>query len=70
MIGRDDFYWVGNKLFLKKEEFVELIPHELYTKMWHLKFRWRDEKTPEFFNLVNARENARLYAAQNARGEP
>ncbi len=65
MIGRDRFYWDKLKLYYKDELQVELIPHENYENMYYLRFRWRDEKTPEFFNLINARENSRIYSARH-----
>lgn len=56
--GYDRFAWKGLKLFFECERMVELIPHEVYEKHYHLKFCWRDEQTPEFFNIFNARENS------------
>lgn len=48
-----------NKLYFQNKLLVELIPHETYPKHWHLKFCWREEKTPEFFNAHNAWENSK-----------
>lgn len=57
--GYDVLRWEdGKKLFFSDELQVELIPHEVYEKHYHLKFRWRDEPTPEFFNIHNAKDNA------------
>lgn len=64
-VSRDSMHWDGLKLYFGKELQTELIPHEKYENHYHLKFRWRDEKTPEFFNLINARENARVYSRRN-----
>lgn len=58
-------HWEDHKLFYSKMLLTELIPHEKYEKHYHLKFYWRDEKTPEFFNIYNARENARVYSLQH-----
>lgn len=65
MIGSEDLRWDNKKLYHKDKLLVELIPHETYEKHWHLKFYWRDEKTPEFFNIINAKENSRVYALQH-----
>lgn len=54
--------WKGLNLIFQKETLVELIPHETYPAHWYLKFRWRKEKTPEFFNIFNAKENSRRIA--------
>lgn len=59
--GWDRLHWEENKLFFQEQELVELIPSEM-EKHWHLKFIWRDTPTSEFFNIFNARENARIYA--------
>lgn len=60
-----DLKWKEKKLYNKDQLLVELIPHEVYPKMYHLKFCWREDKTPEFFNIINAKENTRIYAAQH-----
>lgn len=51
--------WNKNRLTFNGKTVVELVPHDTVPKHWHLKFAWRDEKTPEFFNLTNAKCNAR-----------
>lgn len=56
--GYDRFKWKNNKLTHEGKFLVELVPHEKYEKHYYLKFCWRKEKTPEFFNLVNAKMNA------------
>lgn len=48
-----------------KEVVTTLVPHSTIPNHYHLKFYWRDEKTPEFFNIVNARENARIYSSRH-----
>lgn len=62
IVARNNLHWEDLKLCWKDEVWTELIPHEIHLNHYHLKFRWRDEKTPEFFNIVNARENARVYS--------
>lgn len=57
--GYDRLTRKGLKIFFEDELKVELVPHEKYENHYHLKFAWRDEKTPEFFNIVNAVENAK-----------
>jgi hypothetical protein len=63
-------HWEDKKLYLKEKLLTELIPNETYGNHYHLKFFWRDEKTPEFFNIFNARENARLYSLQKMSQSP
>lgn len=58
--GHDKLHWEGMKLYFSEKLLVELVPHEVHAKHWHLKFCWRDEKTPEFFNIYNARHNSRI----------
>lgn len=60
--GWDRLHWEDYKLYFQDQFMVELIPSSKYEKHYHLKFMWRDEPTPEFFNIFNARENARLIA--------
>ena len=63
VIGNKELTWdKDNDLIYQERTIVSLVPHEIHPKMWHLKFCWRDEKTPEFFNIFNARENARRFA--------
>lgn len=50
--------WKGLNLFFRKKKYVTLIPHETYPKMYYLKFFWREEKTPEYFNIIWSRENS------------
>lgn len=57
--GHEVLSWNGLKLMFQKEVQVELIPHETIPAHWHLKFGWKEGITPEFFNIFNARENAR-----------
>ncbi len=63
-VRNKDLHWEDKKLFYKDTLLTELIPHDTVENHYHLKFFWRDEKTPEFFNLTNARENARMYSLQ------
>lgn len=56
--GYDRLHWKKERLFFEKKELVSLIPHERFDKMWYLKFSWRHDKTPEFFNIFWARENS------------
>lgn len=60
--GWNNLDWKDNKLYFQEKLLVELIPHEIYENHYHLKFDWRDEKTPEFFNLTNAKDNSRRIA--------
>jgi hypothetical protein len=59
--GYERFSWKDKSLYFEKTKMVELIPHEKFPKMYHLKFKWRDEPTPEFFNSINAKENAQRF---------
>lgn len=59
-----NLHWEEDKLFYKEMLLTELIPHDTYENHYHLKFFWREDKTPEFFNKINARENARVYSLQ------
>lgn len=56
--GWEVLRWEEDKLFFQEQELVQLIPHEKYVECYYLKLWWRDEPTPEFFNIVNAKENA------------
>lgn len=59
---REDFHWdEDNDLIYQGRAVCSLVKHETIPNHYHLKFEWRDEKTPEFFNIYNARENARVY---------
>jgi hypothetical protein len=63
ILASGDFHWDSdNDLIFQKRAVCSLVKHETIPDHWHLKFDWRDEKTPEFFNIFNARENARLYS--------
>lgn len=64
-LSRKDFTWDGYDLMFQNRAVCTLVPHESVENHWHLKFEWRDEKTPEFFNVTNARENARIYCAEH-----
>lgn len=63
-LSRKDFHWEEMDLMFGKEVVTTLIPHKTIPNHYHLKFYWREEETPEFFNIVNARENARLYSSR------
>lgn len=60
--GYERFTWEDLKLYHQGKFMVELILSEKYEKHYHLKFMWRDEATPEFFNIINARENAKRFS--------
>lgn len=64
-LARKDFNWDGMDLIFQRRAICSLVPHEIYANHYHLKFEWRDEKTPEFFNIFNARENARIYSSRH-----
>lgn len=64
-LARKDFTWEGMDLKFQNETVCSLIPSQKYENHYHLKFSWREKETPEFFNIFNARENARIYSAQN-----
>lgn len=63
--GHDRLKWKGLKLYFGDRLVTELIPHDSAPKMYHLKFFWRDDKIPEYFNIIWARENARVYSLQH-----
>lgn len=69
-VRNKDLHWEGNKLFFREMLLTELISHDTIEKHYHLKFFWRDEKTPEFFNIQNARENARMYSLRRLPQSP
>lgn len=60
--GFERLRWKDEKLYHQKKYMGELIPHEIYPNHYHLKFAWRDEATPEFFNIFNAKENLMRFA--------
>ena len=68
ILADKEFTWNGDDLMFQGEVICSIVKHETVPKHWHLKFSWRDEKTPEFFNIFNARENARLYSRRHAQG--
>lgn len=49
----------GMKIYFGDVVAAELVPHEKYVKHYYLQFSWRTDKTEEFFNIVNAVENAK-----------
>lgn len=59
--GWNVLHWEENKLYFQDQWLVEIVPSK-YEKQYHLQFYWRDEPTVEFFNVFNARENARRFA--------
>lgn len=60
-----DLHWEGLNLCYQKGTWVRLVPDDKYPEMYHLEFKWRNfAKTPEMFNIINARENARVYTLQ------
>lgn len=64
-IRNKNLHWEGLKLMYQDILLTELIPSKVYKNHYHLKFHWRDEPTPELFNIFNARENARTYSLQH-----
>lgn len=68
VLADKEFTWNGDDLMFQREIICSLVKHKTIEKHWHLKFSWRDEKTPEFFNIFNARENARVYSRKHAQG--
>lgn len=69
-VRNKDLHGEGNKLYFRKILLTELIPHGTIEKHYHLKFYWREEKTPEFFNIYNARENARTMSLRRLPESP
>lgn len=69
-LRRRHLHWEGLKLFYSEALLVELIAHEKHENHYYLKFFWREEETPEFFNLTNAKENAVVYSLQRLSAEP
>lgn len=59
MHGWDEFYWDRHDLRFENRTVAYLVPSEIYENHYHIKFEWRDEPTPEIFNLTNAKDNAR-----------
>jgi len=64
-LSHKQFHWEDMDLIFQDRVIASLIPHEKYEKHWHIKFEWRNEKSPEFFNIFNARENARIYCLKH-----
>ena len=60
--GWKEFTWDGWDLMFQGKPMATLIPHKDVLRHYHIKFSWRDEPTAEFFNIVNAMENARIYS--------
>lgn len=57
--GYDRFHWdADGDLIFEGRALVSLVPHENIPKHYRLKFCWRDSPTPEFFNIINAKENS------------
>ena len=58
-VARQAFHWEDHKDLIFQDRIVcSLVPHAIHPNHYHLKFEWRDEPTPEFFNLTNAKDNA------------
>jgi len=70
ILASKDFNWNKDDLMFQSKVVCSIIKHETIPNHYHLKFCWRDEKTPEFFNIINARENARLYSRWHMQGIP
>ena len=60
--GNEVLSWKEYDLYFQDNLLVTLVPSTKYLDHYHLKFIWRDKITPEFFNIFNARENARRIA--------
>lgn len=57
-LARNEFKWKDRReLKFENRTVCKLIPHNAHKNHYHLKFEWRAENTPEFFNLTNAKEN-------------
>jgi len=65
VVARNAFHWEGDHLIFQGRSVCYLVKDENHKDHYHLKFEWRDEPTPEFFNIVNARENARVYCRRH-----
>lgn len=68
--GYSDLKWEYKVLYFGERELARLVPHAEYPYHWHIKFHHRDEPTPEFFNIFNAKENASRIALYNLNREP
>lgn len=64
-LKRRDFHWEGDHLIFQNKSVCYLVKDENHEDHWHLKFYWRNEPTPEFFNIVNAQENAIVYCQRH-----
>lgn len=62
--GMRELSWDKTKVHLifRGKPIASLVPCKEYEKHYHIKFSWREKETPEFFDLTNARENARIYS--------
>lgn len=75
IIGNKELFWKRKKgrlsleLFFRKKLIAKLIPHKDIKNHYHIKFKWRDKPTPEFFNLSNARENTRIYVLRRLQSD-
>lgn len=61
--GWNEFKWLHSHgewyLLFNENEVARLIKHENIENHYHILFDWRKDKTPEFFNITNAKDNAR-----------
>lgn len=65
-ISQEELSWLRFKdLVYKGKTVASLVLSKDYPEMYHLKFYWRDEPTPEFFNIIHARENTRRIVRQH-----
>lgn len=65
-LAHKEFHWEGDHLIFQNKSVCYLVKDEDHKDHWHLKFAWRNEPTPEFFNRTNAMENARVYSLKHS----
>lgn len=66
VVAREAFQWdKDGDLIFQERAVCSLVPHKTIPNHYHLKFDWRDGPTPEFFNITNAKENARVYCRRH-----
>lgn len=60
--GYERFTRDGYKIYHENRFVAEIIPHKTIPQHYHIQFSWREAPTPEFFNIVNAIDNAKRIA--------